>query len=121
MKIWRTSLASTSEDVANNRRRHGRLKTEDTECSLGHVVDISGSGMRVERKGALPVKVGDKFRIDLQIASDMLELAVAVRRVQKMGRRKFEYGLEFVGLDDRTKLRLANLARTAATAARSMW
>ncbi|MEM1107884.1 MAG: PilZ domain-containing protein [Planctomycetota bacterium] len=121
MKIWRTSLGTTPEGVTQNRRRHGRLKTEGTESSLGSVTDISASGMRVCRKGALPVAEGEKFRIDVQIDKEVMALDVVVRRVRKLGRRKFEFGLEFINMSDEQQSRLARLARIAATSARAMW
>jgi len=121
MKIWRTSLGKTAEDVAENRRRHGRLKTEGTESSMGSVVDMSASGMRVHRKGTLPVHEGEKFRIDVQIDKEIMAIDVMVRRVRKLGRRKFEFGLEFINMSDENRNRLARLARIAATSARAMW
>lgn len=121
MKIWRTSLKDPTESVIDNRRRHGRLKTEGTESSLGSVVDMSASGMRVHRKGALPVAEGEKFRVDVQIDKEVMAIDVIVRRVRKLGRRKFEFGLEFINLSDEDRGRLARLARIAATSARTMW
>jgi len=64
MDFWRQTESSDPDD---NRRRHGRLKTEGTLSSLGDVVDISASGMRVVRKGSMPVTEGEMFRIELQI------------------------------------------------------
>ncbi len=121
MKIWRTSLAETPEARGDERRRHGRLKTADTESTLGQVVDISASGMRIVRKGSLPVQQGEKFRIDITIDQEVLAVDVVIRRVTKMGRRKFEFGIEFINLDDTGRRQLAYLARTAATSARAMW
>lgn len=121
MKIWRTSMSATSQGVQDNRRRHGRLKTEGTESSLGSVVDMSASGMRVHRRGALPVAEGEKFRVDVQIDKEIMSIDVIVRRVRKLGRRKFEFGLEFIHLSDEDRIRLGRLARIATTSARAMW
>ncbi|MEM8737225.1 MAG: PilZ domain-containing protein [Planctomycetota bacterium] len=121
MKIWRPSLATTPEGHTDNRRRHGRLKTEGTQSSLGEVVDMSASGMRVVRKGAMPIHQDEKFRVDIQIDKEIMAVDVHVRRIRKLGRRKFEYGLEFINLNDSDRSRLARLARIAATCARAMW
>lgn len=121
MKIWRTNMSEPCEGQEENRRRHGRLKTEGTQSSMGEVVDISASGMRVQRKGALPVTEGEKFRVDVQIDKEIMALDVMVRRVRKLGRRKFEFGLEFIHLDETDRSRLVRLARIAATSARAMW
>ena len=121
MKIWRTSMGLVTEGREDDRRRAGRLRTEGTESSLGHVVDMSAGGMRVVRKGGLPVEVGERFRVDLQVDQEILAIDVEVRRVRKMGRRKFEFGLQFIHLDDQMKQRLGRLARMAATSPRAMW
>jgi len=121
MKIWRPNMSETFEGCEQERRRHGRLKTEGTQSSLGQVVDISASGMKVVRKGALPVAEGESFRIDLEVEKEILSLDVTVRRVRKLGRRKFELGLEFVNLEDETRSKLCRLARIAASCARAMW
>ncbi|MEM9882411.1 MAG: PilZ domain-containing protein [Planctomycetota bacterium] len=121
MKIWRTNMSSPVEGQGIDHRRHGRLKTEGTESSLGQVVDISASGMRVRRKGGLPVKQGEKFRVDVQVDKEVMAVDVAVRRVYKIGRRKFEFGVEFINLSEADRVRLVRLARIAATSARAMW
>ena len=121
MKIFRPNLANDPESAAQERRRYGRLKTEGTESSMGQVLDISAGGMRVVRKGALPVHEGEKFRVDLQVDKEIIELDVHVRRVRKLGRRKFEFGLEFINLGDEDRMKLIRLARSASNGARAMW
>lgn len=121
MKTWRTNLESTPESTGDERRKFGRLKTDGTDSSMGQVLDISAGGMRVVRKGALPVHEGEKFRVDLQVDKEVIELDVLVCRVRKLGRRKFEFGLEFINLADEDRSRLIRLARTAAQGARAMW
>lgn len=119
-------MTTASEARESERRRHGRLKTEGTESSLGQVMDISGSGMRIVRKGSLPVKIGESFRIDLKIVCEdngetILPVDVTVRRIQKLGRRKFDIGVEFLNLTDENRSRLTRLARIASNSARAMW
>lgn len=121
MKIWRTSMGAVTQGTEDDRRKFGRLRTEGTDSSMGQVVDISAGGMRVVRKGALPVHEGERFRVDLQVDQEVMEIAVEVRRVRKMGRRRFEFGLQFIDLADDTRRRLAKLARMAASSPRSMW
>ncbi len=64
---------------------------------------------------------GERFRVDLQVDKEIMEIDVEVRRIRKMGRRKFEFGLQFINLTDANRGRLAKLARMAATSPRSMW
>lgn len=89
-------------------------------------MDISGSGMRIVRKGSMPVKLGESFRMDLKIVCEdtgetILPIDVVVRRIQKIGRRKYDVGVEFIKLSDEDRMRLTRLARIASTSARAMW
>ena len=114
-------MGSVTHETEDERRKFGRLRTEGTDSSMGQVVDISAGGMRVVRKGALPVQEGERFRVDLQVDKEIMEIAVEVRRIRKTGRRQFEFGLQFVNLAEDTRRRLVKLARMAATSPRSMW
>ena len=118
MDFWRQTETPATDD---NRRRHGRLKTEGTLSSLGEVVDISASGMRVIRKGSMPVTEGEAFRIELQIDKQVLPVDVAVRRIRKIGRRKTEFGVEFINLSEEDRMNITRLARIAAQGARALW
>jgi hypothetical protein len=114
MMTWRAAISPDPDAQGKERRRHGRLAAEGADSSLGMVKDLSGSGMRVLRKGAAPVKEGETFRLDLQLVQEVMQVTVVVRRISRIGRRKYEYGVEFVDMTDAERQRLARLARIAA-------
>lgn len=98
---------------ANNRRRCGRLRCSDTHSTLGDVLDLSGSGMRVVRQGRSFVDVGDEFAVLISWDEASLPVQVKVARVTKIGFRKFEYGLQFMDLSDESRRELTRIAKFA--------
>ena len=100
-------------DSSSDRRRHGRLRCESTRSCIGNVLDISASGMRVQRSGRPIMEVGDQFRITVHpdAGEPVLTLPSRVVRIERTGFRKHVYGIEFVELNDEQKRRLSELAR----------
>lgn len=76
-------------------------------------MDLSASGMRVQRRGKPLMEVGDEFKISVHpdAGEPMLTLPARVVWIERQGFRKHVYGLEFAELDDVTKRRLGDLAR----------
>ena len=99
----------------NNRRRHGRLRCEDLRCPLGTVMDLSASGMRVLHKGRLIGQLGDRFPTRLLTdADEELIVEAEIVRLEKVGFRKYSYGLTFVDMDGPTRAELTRLMHDAA-------
>ena len=92
--------------MVSERRRHGRLRTDDLGCSLGEVFDLSASGMRVDRRGRKLAELGDTFSLRLAYGDVELYLDCKVVRLWKVGFRKYSYGLEFVGVEEETLVAL---------------
>ncbi len=113
MRPPRNLLAMPIEAVANNRRRHGRLRCDDLECSLGQVLDLSQSGMRVERRGRKIGSVGEAFAIRLAYGECELVLPCKIVRLDRLGFRRHSYGLEFAPLPAETQQTLRHLAQIA--------
>lgn len=95
------------------RRRHGRLKCDSTDCTLGELVDISASGMRVMRRGRSPYRIGFEFKLDLWM--DQMKIPVKVRlvHIEKRGFRRRILGLEFIDQSDEQRRRIVEVARNA--------
>ncbi len=96
-------------------RRHGRVRLEEAQVSLGRVLDLSRSGMRV--RTTRHIKPTDppmivRFRT---LEGERLAVQCKVAWVARHGMFKRHAGLEFQGLDDHQAARLAELARTAAS------
>lgn len=97
-----------------DRRRHGRIRTEDVTCSLGEVADLSISGMRVRRKGRRSMSVGDTFTLTLKYGQFALPVDVRVARIEKIAFRRYIIGLEFEETHPEIRTKLAHLASIAA-------
>jgi len=95
-----------------DKRRAGRLQTEDTRCRLGQVLDLSITGMRVLHRGMAP-RVGDEVNLTIKAPGASVDVRARVVRVVRTGFRKREVGLEFVALDPLSRERLLDLARYA--------
>lgn len=96
-------------------RRHGRLKMEDLPCSLGEVVNISASGLRVRCEGTPPCYEGQ--RIVISIAGPEGPFRVAVRPVwiRKVGALRHEIGLAFEDLTETSRVNLIELVRASVS------
>ncbi len=102
------------DDLAEGeRRRHGRLRCEETACCVGQVTDLSASGMRVQRRGRPIMDVGDELQISVHpdAGEPAITLTARVVWIERAGFRKHIYGMEFADLDDDQKRQLGELAR----------
>ena len=97
-----------------NQRKNGRLTAQDAHTALGQVLDISASGMRIRRRGARAVRVGDRFLLDLYVCGRAVRLPVEVMRIQKAGWRSHDYGLRFGELPPEMRAQFGQVARMAA-------
>lgn len=106
--------AEGSENRAtSNRRQHGRLKTLDVSSTLGKVLDLSRSGLRIRRSGKTNIKLGDTLTLDVEAAGDVYTLPVEVVRLQKTGFRATDIGLRFRELTEAQQRGLVFLAHMA--------
>ncbi len=98
-----------------NRRRHGRVRCESTSSCIGNILDISASGMRVQRRGRAVLKVGEEFSICVHPDADEPDLTLPARVIwiEHTGLLKHVYGIEFIQLGDEQKQHLGDLARMA--------
>jgi len=98
----------------DDRRRHGRIRTEEVTCSIGDVVDLSASGMRVESKGRRAVSLGDTVSLTLKYGQYALPIDAQVVRIQKTGFRRHVLGLQFEKLNPDIQSKLTQMARIAS-------
>ena len=98
-------------EQADNRRRAGRLQCQDLTCSLGRVLDLSSSGVRIRRRLPPP----KDLRMRLTITNPGVACVPVVARVVRVEQRGFmhhEIALTFDDADEATKQALADLARS---------
>ena len=108
------TIALTWLPRGDERRRHGRIRTEDITCSLGEVTDLSASGMKVLRKGRGTISLGDQITITLKYGQFALPVDVRVRRLEKVSFRRYEVGLEFEESNPEIRNKLTHLASISA-------
>lgn len=78
------------------RRRAGRMRCDVAVQSIGEVVDLSGTGMRVRRGGLRTYRPGTLFHARLIHDDGDLLIACRVVRVKRLGFMRCELGIEFV-------------------------
>lgn len=106
---------SFSSKQGDESRRAGRLRCQSIKCSLGQVVDLSGTGLRVQCKGRPDVPVNEPFGLTINAPTGMFTAPVTAVWVRKVGFCTYEIGLRFGELSDDAKRQLAVIARDAAT------
>ncbi|MFG0330796.1 MAG: PilZ domain-containing protein [Phycisphaerales bacterium] len=114
MRSARNDNPLPSKGRDNEVRRHGRLNCRDLQCSLGEVVDISASGIRVQRKGKPHRHEGERFMITLEAERGPVEAPVHLVRVRRIGFRTYELGLEFDEMTPEQRTAITAVARAAA-------
>lgn len=93
-------------------RRHGRVLCQDVSCSLGKVLDLSASGMRVMTGEKLPLDECLTFSIGS--ADEMFPVCGRVVWTKRSGFFKRETGIRFERLPEATIAALRRLARAAS-------
>ena len=111
----RLMMVGNDEPVVEN-RRHGRLRCEETRCCIGTVLNLSASGMLVKYRGRLIVENGQELALTVRHDSHESDVTVKahVKRIERVGFRKYHYGLEFIDITDEQKKKLVDLARVAS-------
>ncbi len=90
-----------------SRRRAARIPLEWLHCSLGAVLDVSATGMRITSKQAPP---DNEFEIEIRDMHDALTVRATVVWCRRIGLRKREMGLSFLDIDPVTARRLTAIA-----------
>ena len=114
MSFARTASRLNVAPSGRDARKFGRVRVEITSCSLGEVLDISGGGVRIMSPKKQRFKDGDI--IDVMIGSPQGATPVRARVVWIVKRawRKYEIGLEFLGLTGDARSVLNQIGRSCA-------
>ncbi len=100
------ALAHADASVAAERRRFARMKQLSLHSTVGPVIDISRTGMRVESRRRLR---GTVNIILFNVNGPDLELKARVVWTKRLGFRRHLAGLEFVGLTPAVSRELVNI------------
>ena len=100
-----------SVGTRRGKRREERFHTDLLTSTLGDVVDLSGTGVRVRRNGRPGVTVGQVMPVTLKSDQCHVTLKSRVVRIKRNGLRECEIGLAFVEIRPGLRNALHNLAR----------
>lgn len=97
----------------DDRRDCGRLRIEQLTCELGHVVNLSGSGMRVLAKTSAIDQVGETLDLTLSGIAQSTDVKCKIVWSKRTGFRKHLVGFTFVDLAEDDRRHLTALAQDA--------
>ena len=95
-------------------RRHRRQKLPGLSTPFGQIMDVSESGACIYHKGRTTVRVGQSVLPQVRHGQIELNLSARLVRIQPLGFRRLEVGVEFLDLDDNEKEGLRQLAAEAS-------
>lgn len=96
-----------------NARRHGRLQTKDINCSLGRVLDISASGMRILHRCLSAINTGDEGACTVGSVHGSFSVYYRIAWARRVALTKWEVGIEFVDPTPQAAEVLSHIARAA--------
>jgi len=94
----------------DDRRRGGRIRCLDLRCSLGKVLDLSSTGMRVLAK---KIRQGQPVLIHLADEHGEIMLRAEAMWIKPRALRAKEVGLRFLDMEPQLRHRIAGMARNA--------
>lgn len=86
---------SSGKHQGLEKRRHGRLECEEIPCSVGYIVDMSASGMRLRVSKDSPLTEGEETSVTIEHDSGLLSVPVRVEWMEKLNKREFKVGVAF--------------------------
>ena len=110
LKILQPTNQLPSHD---NLRRHGRVRCNDVECTLGSVSNISASGLLV-RTGLRSPKVGSIVALQVRTLDGGFDVQAQVSWSKMDGLLNRQVGLEFIDLPPEGRRVLQSVVRGAA-------
>jgi hypothetical protein len=115
MRFSRNSNLFRDENEAKRSelRRHGRVLCQEIRCSVGDVLDLSASGMRVRTRFRLP-DGGESFVVTVESPDGPIAILCRVRWLKRVGIFMREAGLEFFEVGPKSRAILNELARRSA-------
>lgn len=109
---YKEPLPVSHRDSSPEDRRHGRFRCEGVRCSIGQILDISVSGMRVSRRRPPKAGVGDEATVTMPVNDGKLQITAKVVWVKKAGFFTHEIGLTFVDLTPEARTALYSISRS---------
>jgi hypothetical protein len=96
-------------------RRHGRVRCQHIECSLGRVLNLSASGLNAACRGRPVYELGEPIVVTIHGLEGPFEVPARVVWIRKIGFRRHEVGVTFLAVSDHARQSLTALGRAAAS------
>ena len=115
--MWAGGKSKAGPGIGIDARRYERHTTDLVRSSLGDVVDLSGSGIRVRCQGKPPLQVGQTASITLRFGDQQMTLVAQARWIRRRGllhgglRGQFEVGMRFLQLTPAKEKALASIGK----------
>jgi PilZ domain len=97
-----------------NARKHGRVRSQTITCSLGEVIDISASGMKVRMGNKPGFKPQEEVPITVNGVNNPFEIRAKFAWARRNSLFKWTAGFQFGTLPDEVRKELLEIARIAA-------
>ncbi len=97
-----------------NARKHGRVRSQTITCSLGEVIDISASGMKVRMANKPAFKPQEEVSVTVNGVNNPFEIKAKFAWSRRNSLFKWTVGFQFGTLSDEVRKELLEIARIAA-------
>ncbi|MDX2118144.1 MAG: PilZ domain-containing protein [Planctomycetota bacterium] len=106
---------SSPKSQGPNARKFGRVLMQGVTCSLGEVLDLSASGMRVRTPGKPELPCHHQADITLTCVDGEVVVRVESIWERRTGWSKHEIGVRFLELTDQQRSMIGRTGRTCAS------
>lgn len=104
---------SAKVPARKERRQRNRVMCEGLSCTIGKVIGLSGTGMRIRSRGWCRIRQDDRISLTLRSSELTLKLNARIAWVKKIGVFQYEAGMAFVDLNPEQTSQLGLLAQIA--------
>lgn len=102
------------QQTGANARKFGRVHMQDVTCSLGEVLDLSASGMRIRTPGTPELPCHQQAEITLGCIDGEVVVRVESIWERRTGWRKHEMGVRFLDLTPQQQALISRTGRSCA-------
>lgn len=108
--MWARVQASAGPDPVSERRRHGRVRCEAVESSIGPVIEASAGGLRLRTRSLRGLTQGEPVGLVVRAFGDPFSIPVRVVWSRRRGLLTHEVGVEFVEVTAPLRRALSQIA-----------
>lgn len=105
---------SKPNETGANARKFGRVHIQDVTCSLGEVLDLSASGMRIRTPSKPELPCHQQAEISLVCIDGEVIVRIESIWERRTGWRKHEMGVRFLDLTPQQQAIISHTGRSCA-------